>query len=120
MMTIAGLEVEELAVSVTRRERREYKYQLVTESGRQRGELRARYPVYELTLGNVDQTAYDALREALASDAQSVTVTMPDGQRELTFEAIVTLGEDGLLFLEADGTRRWDGLTVTVEGVRPL
>lgn len=120
MISLQGLDVENLVVSLTRSEKKEYKYQLITESGRQRSELRARYPVYELTLGNLDQNAYDALRDALASDGETVLVTMPDGQRDLTFEARVELGDDGLEFLEEDGTRRWDELTVTVEGVRPL
>ncbi len=47
-------------------------------------------------------------------------VTLPDGQEEVTLEAQVELGADALGFIEADGTNRWDGLTLTVTGVRPL
>ena len=120
MISIDGMRVEDLVVSISRGERKDYKYQLTTESGRQRSELRGRYPVYDLTFGNLDQSAYDALRAAVATNAETHTVTMPDGQNDVTFEAKVTLGEDGFEFVEDDGTRRWDGLSLQVEGVRPL
>lgn len=53
-----GAEITDLK----RGERRDYKYDLTAESGRKRSELRARYRTYTVTLGSLDQAAYDSLR----------------------------------------------------------
>ncbi|WP_050698974.1 hypothetical protein [Anaeromassilibacillus senegalensis] len=111
-----GAEVSDLK----RGERRDYKYDLVAESGRRRSELRARYRTYSITLGSLSQADYDALRAALATSAESVSITVPDGQDDVTLDARVELGNDALVFLEPDGTRRWDGLALNVTGVLPL
>lgn len=111
-----GAEVSDLK----RGERRDYKYDLVAESGRRRSELRARYRTYSITLGSLSQADYDALRASLATSAESVSITVPDGQDDVTLDARVELGNDALVFLEPDGTRRWDGLTLNATGVHPL
>lgn len=109
-----------VADSFTRGEQKEYKYDLVAEDGTRRAEVRARYRIYSLTLGSITQADYDRLRAALATNANSVSVTLPDGQEDVTLEARVELGDDALLLIEDDGTRRWDGLTLSVTGVTPL
>lgn len=111
-----GAEITDLK----RGERREYKYDLTAESGRKRSELRARYRTYTVTLGSLDQAAYDSLREALATSDEYVSITLPDGQDDVTLDARVEIGNDSLVFLESDGTRRWDGLTLNITGLEPL
>ena len=109
-----------LADSFTRGEQKEYKYDLTAEDGTRRAEVRARYRTYALTLGGITQADYDRLRAALATNAESIAVTLPDGQNDVTLNARVELGDDALLLIEDDGTRRWDGLTLSIVGVAPL
>lgn len=121
MIKINGQEYPGAEITDLKRgERREYKYDLIAESGRKRSELRARYRTYAATLGSLDQSAYDALRDALATSDEYASITLPDGQEDVTLDARVELGNDSLVFLEPDGTRRWDGLTLNITGVQPL
>ena len=121
MIAINGVRFGEIGVAdLQRGERREYKYNLVTENGRRRSELRARYRTYAVSLGSITQPDYDALREALATNAEAVEITLPDGQEDITLEATVELGDDTLFLIETNGEYRWDGLTLNVEGVNPL
>lgn len=103
-----------------RGEQKDYKYDLIAEDGTRRAEVRARYRTYAVTLGSISQADYDRLRAALATNAESVPVTLPDGQTDVTLDARVELGEDMLGFVENDGTMRWDGLTLSIVGVSPL
>lgn len=103
-----------------RGEQKEYKYDLTTEDGTRRAEVRARYRTYSVTLGSITQADYDRLYAALATNAESISVTLPDGQQDVTLDARVELGDDALIFVESNGTRRWDGLTLSIAGVNPL
>ena len=97
-----------------------YKYDVTTEDGVRHTEVKAIYPVYTLVLGSINQTDYDSLREALNTYEDTVSVTLPDGQDNITFDAVADLGTDSLIFIESDGTRRWDNVTVTFTGVNPV
>lgn len=97
-----------------------YKYDVTTEDGVRHTEVKAIYPVYTLVLGSINQTDYDSLREALNTYEDTVSVTLPDGQENITFDAVADLGSDSLIFIESDGTRRWDNVTVTFTGVNPI
>lgn len=97
-----------------------YKYDVTTEDGVRHTEIKAIYPVYTLVLGSINQTDYDSLREALNTYEDTVSVTLPDGQDNITFDAVADLGTDSLIFIESDGTRRWDNVTVTFTGVNPV
>lgn len=120
MIQIDGTKFPGVGIAdLQRGEQRDYKYNLTAEDGTRRAEVRARYRVYTATLGSVSQDDYDRLRRALATDLPSVFVTLPDGQADVTMEARVELGDDALLFIDG-GTRRWDGLTLTITGVTPL
>lgn len=115
-ITFPGVGIAELQ----RGEQKEYKYDLTTEDGARRAEVRARYRTYSVTLGSITQADYDRLYAALATNAESISVTLPDGQQDVTLDARVELGDDVLVFVESNGTRRWDGLTLSVTGVNPL
>lgn len=106
--------------SLQRSLKRDLKYDVVTEDGRRHSEVKAIYPVYTLTLGGIRQAEYDALYAAVNTYTKSLEVTLPDGQRDITFSAMVEIGGDSLVFVERDGTRRWDGLTLTITGVTPM
>lgn len=97
-----------------------YKYDVTTEDGVRHTEIRAIYPVYTLLLGSISQTDYDTLRSVLNTYDDTVSVTLPDGQEDVTFDAIAELSADALVFIESNGTRRWDNLMVTFTGVNPL
>lgn len=103
-----------------RGEQKDYKYDLTAEDGTRRAEVRARYRTYSVTLGSITQADYDRLYAALATNAESVSVTLPDGQQDVTLAARVELGDDALIFIESNGMRRWDGLTLAITGVNPL
>lgn len=120
MFKIGGTEFYVGIAGLQRGAKRDLKYDVVTEDGRRHSEVRAIYPVYTLTLGSIRQSEYDALYAAVNTYTQSVEVTLPDGQRDVTFAATVEIGGDSLVFVERDGTRRWDGLTLTITGVAPM
>lgn len=120
MFKIEGREFKIGIASLQRGIRKELKYDVVTEDGVRRSEIKAIYPVYSLTLGSIRQTEYDALYAAVNTYAEHLEITLPDGQKDITFSAIVEIGGDGLVFVEKDGTRRWDGLSLMITGVEPM
>lgn len=121
MFAINGVHFDKVGiVSLQRGETKEYKYDLIAEDGTRRFEIRARYRTYNVTLGSITLSSYDALRSALAANGAIVMVTLPDGQTDQTFAARVELGDDALELIERDGSRRWDGLTLDIVGVNPL
>lgn len=97
-----------------------YKYDVTTEDGVRHTEVKAIYPVYTLVFGSINQTDYDSLRGELNTYEDTVSVTLPDGQNNITFDAVADLGTDSLIFIESDGTRRWDNVTVTFTGINPI
>lgn len=121
MLKINDVEFPGVGIAdLQRGEQKEYKYDLTAEDGTRRAEVRARYRTYEVALGSIRQADYDRLRTALATSADYVSVTLPDGQDDVTLDARVELGNDALGFIEANGTMRWDGLTLSITGMEPL
>lgn len=121
MLKINGIAFPGVGIAELQRgEQKDYKYDLTAEDGTRRAEVRARYRTYSVTLGSITQADYDRLYAALATNAESISVTLPDGQQDVTLDARVELGDDVLIFVESNGTRRWDGLTLSVTGVNPL
>ena len=61
---------------------------------------------------------YDALYEALTAPVESIEVTMPYGQTEITFDAQINVSSDSI---KANSTqmRRWGELKFTCEAIRP-
>lgn len=115
-MTFRGVGIE----SLKRGEQKEYKHDLIAEDGTRRSEPRARYRTYQVTFGSIMQSDYDALHSALASNAETLRITLPDGQKHITMDARVDISDDGIEFIEADGTLHWDGLTINITGITPL
>lgn len=97
-----------------------YKYQVTTQDGVCRSEIKARYPVYTLVLGAVDQTDYDRLYDVLQRGGGAFTCTLPYNQKDIVIEATIDVEQDGILFVEAGGLRRWDGMSITIKGINPL
>jgi hypothetical protein len=65
------------------------------------------------------QTDYDDFYEAISAPQDSHTITLPYAQKTITFEAMVSGGTDyykGKL----GGVKRWGGLTVTFESIKPV
>ena len=65
-----------------RGEQKDYKYDLTAEDGTRRAEVRARYRTYSVTLGSITQADYDRLYAALATNAESVSVTLDVYKRQ--------------------------------------
>nr|WP_325212936.1 hypothetical protein [uncultured Oscillibacter sp.] len=61
---------------------------------------------------------YDALVETLSQPVDSISITMPYGQSEISFDAYVTKVEDELLS-NIHGIRRWGNLQVTFTPMAP-
>lgn len=97
-----------------------YKYQVTTQDGVCCSEIKARYPVYTLVLGAVDQTDYDRLYDVLQRGGGVFTCTLPYNQKDIVIEATIDVEQDGILFVEAGGLRRWDGMSITIKGINPL
>lgn len=119
MMKLNGTEIGAGIQKIERYEKTEYKYNLITESGHKRSEIRAKYRGYTVLLGSIHQKEYDELYRILSTGTGTFEVTLPDGQDDITFEATVTMDGDTLSFIESNGTRRWDNLTLQIEGVNP-
>lgn len=120
MLKIGDRAFEVGIVKLERGIKRELKYDVTTEDGTRRSEIRAIYPTYSVTLGPMEQAEYDALYAAVTSYAASLSVTLPDGQQDITVDVTVDVGGDGLVFVERSGNRIWDGLSLTFTGVKPL
>lgn len=61
---------------------------------------------------------YDALVAALVQPVDSIPITVPYGQSEISLDAYVTRVEDELLN-NIKGVRRWGNLTVTFTPMEP-
>ena len=61
---------------------------------------------------------YDALVAVLVQPVDSIPITVPYGQSEISFDAYVTKVEDELLS-NIHGVRRWGNLTVTFTPMEP-
>ena len=61
---------------------------------------------------------YDAFFEAISAPVESHTVTLPYGQGTITYQAMVSAGEDKQRDKVA-GVTRWTGLTVTFKAKKP-
>ena len=120
IFAVNDIEFDVGITTMQRSVKKTYKYDVTTEDGVRHTEVKAIYPVYTLVLGSINQTDYDSLREALNTYEDTVSVTLPDGQNNITFDAVADLGTDSLIFIESDGTRRWDNVTVTFTGVNPI
>lgn len=111
-------------VKLNRNFRIDEKYRVTTEDGQVHREIRGIYTDYALEIGDVDQTQYDALIEALTSDEESQTVTLPYGRSgTVTFQAAFESISDGVTYIyeDEDGNdvNFWDGLTVTFTAFTP-
>lgn len=61
---------------------------------------------------------YDQFFDDISASVPSHTITMPHGQGAVTYEAMVSSVKHGAKGVIA-GVRRWGGLTVAFEGIRP-
>lgn len=107
-------------VSISRSIDKEYKYNLTAEDGSKYSEVKALRLSYSVTVGSNDQGAYDDLIAALATYDDVVTVVLPYGQGQVTIQAIAEISNDAILFIESNGTVRWDGLTIKFTSVNPM
>lgn len=111
-------------VKLNRNFRIDEKYRVTTEDGQVHREIRGIYTDYALEIGDVDQTQYDALIEALTSDEESQTVTLPYGRSgTVTFQAAFESISDGVTYIDEDedgnDVNFWDSLTVTFTAFTP-
>lgn len=111
-------------VELNRNFRIDEKYRVTTEDGQVHREIRGIYTDYALEIGDVDQTQYDALIEALTSDEESQTVTLPYGRSgTVTFQAAFESISDGVTYIDEDedgnDVNFWDNLTVTFTAFTP-
>lgn len=120
MIVIDGVSYDVEFSELSREKRTEYKYEVTTEDGRLHKEVRAVYWDYSLSLGNVDEVAYDDLMHVL-EQADEVTVELPDSRAGVrTFTGrFVDIGDE-LLAEDADGNRLWDNLELEFEGSIPV
>lgn len=61
---------------------------------------------------------YDAFFEAISAPVSSHSLTLPYGQSTITFDAMVSGGEDGYRG-ESAGRKRWGGLQVQFTAKKP-
>lgn len=61
---------------------------------------------------------YDKLYDVLSSPVDKHRITVPYGQKTLTFDAYVTSGSDNCNFI-SDGYQRWTGLSINFIAIKP-
>ena len=61
---------------------------------------------------------YDAFFETISAPVEAHTITLPYGQETMTYQAMVSAGEDKRRDRVA-GVTRWTGLTVTFKAKKP-
>ena len=106
--------------SVKRTIRRDEKYSVTTEDGVVHREVRATYLDFALSLGNLGQSAYDALLSMLVSTTDNVTVELPSSS---TVTSVYTGVFDGISdsIVTDDGTEViCDSLTLKFTGTVPV
>lgn len=88
-------------------------------SGRHERDLVGTYYDYSLSVepDPRDREAYDAFFEAVSAPVDSHTITLPYAQGTITFEAMVSDGED--TYRGRAGGQRWSGLTVYFTAIKP-
>lgn len=88
-------------------------------SGDYERDLVGTYYDYDLVISTADlaENEYDALYEALSAPVNSHTVQMPYGMSSLTFEAMISTGDDELIPMD-DGTW-WGNLNVSIRAKKP-
>jgi len=116
---INNVEVAAKITKITRSIKKTYKYEVTTEDGKRHAEVKGLYRVYNVMLGNISQTDYDSLRAQLSGYTEVFSVTLPDGQTDVTFNAKIDISQDAIGFIEGL-TYRWDGLVLTITATEPL
>ena len=91
-----------------------------TMDGRKHNYPNGTYFDYEISISSkgMDLAEYDALFEAITSPVEYQTVTMPYGQAEITFDAVIKSGNDKIVS-NFKNYRKWGELKFTVEAVEP-
>lgn len=76
---------------------------------------------YEMTIIPIRgyQQDYDNLYYAISAPIEYHVITVPFGQRTLTYQAKITSGTDVFMGFDADGTE-WRGLQITFEAMEPV
>ena len=89
--------------------------------GRQRRDIIGTTYEYELAIEqDPDNPAdYDALYEVLSSPVESHRVSFPYGQSTLTFDAMITDGQD-VYGGTCGGVELWSGLKIHFSSIEPL
>lgn len=72
----------------------------------------------QLDTSKLSSTEYDALYEILSEPKDCHTITVPYGQRTITFDAYCTSGED-TLSKRHNNTNEWSGLSVNFIAMEP-
>lgn len=78
------------------------------------------YYDYEITLNtrHMNVAEYDRLYEILTAPVDSYMVTVPYGQSEKSFKAIISAGNDNIL-QNFSTLRKWGSLKITIEALEP-
>lgn len=72
----------------------------------------------EIDSDESDPDEYDKLYEVLSAPVNSHTITVPYGQRTMTFKAYATNGDDNLIKCY-EGINGWNGLSVNFIAMSP-
>lgn len=120
MIRIDGVDYQVGLIGLKRSIKKEYKYNATTEDGTRHFEVLAMHRVYSVALGNMNAADYDALYRAVSESAGPVTITLPDGQKNMTMTAILENITDDLEFISSGGERLFSGLTFTATDINPL
>ena len=75
---------------------------------------------YEISINTrgMDLAEYDALFEIITAPVEYQSVTMPYGQGEITFDAIIKSGSDKLL-ASSNRYKKWGDLRISFEAIEP-
>lgn len=105
---------------LSRSYRKDYKYKVTTEDGMVHSEIRAVYMDFDLSLGNIDATAYDNLMAVLRSTTGNCSVILPSSSKEVGVYIGEFNGVKDEIITQNDTETFWDNLTLSFSGTVPL
>ena len=120
MITIDGQTFRVGIIKVTRKASLNRESHGTTLDGRKHYDALGTYFDYDVTIDTkaINIKEYDRLYEVITQPVEYHIVTMPYGQDEISFKAMIKTSNDSII-ANYTNFRRWNGLKITFEALEP-
>ena len=120
MITIDGQTFRIGIIKITRKASLNRESHGTTLDGRKHYDALGTYFDYDVTIDTkaINVKEYDRLYEVITKPVEYHIVTMPYGQDEISFKAMIKTSNDSVI-ANYTNFRRWNGLKITFEALEP-